>query len=70
MLLASNYILNVVSEPNSYSIYPFIHNWCNLFDAKDPIKPYKIPDVCPNDIIKPGAEFSMVAGEFMEAYKD
>jgi len=70
MLLASNFILNVVDCPNKYEIHPFIHNWCNLFEDSDALEGYTIPDICPSEVIQPGADFSMVAGEFVEVYKE
>jgi len=69
MLLAANFILNVVDRPEKYEIHPFIHSWCNLFSDSDAFETYRVPDVCPSDVIKPGADFSMVAGEFVEVYK-
>ena len=70
MLLASNYILNQVDGKEIFEIYPFVLNFCNLFEEKDPFEPYKIPDVNPFDLIKPDSDFSMVAGEFVEIYKE
>lgn len=70
MLLASNFILNVVDTVEKYEIHPFIHNWCNLFSDEDAFAAYKIPDICPGDKIQAGSDFSMVAGEFVEVYRD
>lgn len=69
MLVASNFILNINQEVDGFEIQPYIHTFSNTFEEADPFEIYSIPDVNPADHIKPGHDFSMVAGEFVEVYK-
>ena len=68
MLLSSNFILNMVDKKESLNIQPYIHTFSNTFKESDPFKVCKIPDINPLEHIKPGHDFSMVAGEFVEVY--
>ena len=68
MLIASNFILNLIEEKEQFTIQPFIHNFSNLFEEKDPFEAYQIPDVNPSSEMPPESDFSMVAGEFVEVY--
>jgi len=70
MLLLSNFILNASSKINEFKVFPFIHNFSNLWEENDAFQEIKFPDVVPCDEIKQGTEFSMIAGEFIEVYKD
>ena len=70
MLLASNFVLNMINKNEEFEIYPFIHNYSNTFEEEDPVRLYKIPDVNPAECIPKDADFSMVAGEFIEVYKN
>lgn len=69
MLVASNFILNMNQNIERFEIQPFIHTFSNTFEENDPFEVYKIPDVNPAELIEPGHDFSMVAGEFVEVYK-
>lgn len=69
MLVSSNFILNMIENAEEFEIQPFIHTFSNTFEENDPFEVYKIPDVNPADLIKPGHDFSMVAGEFVDVYK-
>ncbi|CAO3667537.1 unnamed protein product [Umbelopsis vinacea] len=69
MLLSSNFILNRVSSIGEFSIYPFIHSFSNIRDSQQQLLPIQIPDVLPSNI-PPTADFSMVAGDFIEVYGD
>jgi len=68
MLLSSNFILNLVNKEEEFEIHPFLHSYSNVFEEKDPIIAYKIPDVNPQTLPL-NSDFSMVAGEFVEVYK-
>jgi len=70
MLLSSNYILNCVTKVDQFEIYPLIHSYSNLFWEKSPLKSFKIPDECPSEHLSEKTDMSMVAGEFVEAYKN
>ena len=65
MLLASNYILNRVSEPNSIEIYPWIHQFSNIPSAKVQLAAVSIPDTEASGL---EADFSMVGGDFVQVY--
>jgi len=67
MLLGSNFILNCMSEPNQFRIYPWIHCFSNTERAEDQTEPVDIPDVLPGNIPE-NTNFSMVAGDFVEVY--
>lgn len=69
MLLSSNYILNCTNKKEQYEIQPLIHSFSNLFWENSALKSFKIPDECPADFLNENSDMSMVAGEFVEAYK-
>ena len=68
MLITSNYIMNELDKKDACVIIPNIHTLCNRTTSSDIFKEYKLPDICLSDEIDPRAEFSMVAGEFLEVY--
>ncbi|KAI8060967.1 N2227-like protein-domain-containing protein [Gongronella butleri] len=67
MLLASNFILNKMTEVGAYETYPFIHACSNIQTTESQLRPVRIPDVVPGNL-PPTADFSMVAGDFLEVY--
>ncbi|KNC48708.1 uncharacterized protein AMSG_11602 [Thecamonas trahens ATCC 50062] len=67
MLLASNWMLNHVTEPNSVTLYPNTSTTTNLIKREHQFAPVTIPDVSPLNI-PDDAQFSMVAGDFLEVY--
>lgn len=69
MLLSSNYILNCTKKKEQFEIQPLIHSFSNLFWENSPLKSFKIPDECPAEFLNEKSDMSMVAGEFVEAYK-
>ncbi|GAM23830.1 hypothetical protein SAMD00019534_070050, partial [Acytostelium subglobosum LB1] len=72
MLLSSSFILNKTSKINEFTIYPFIHQSVNVLRDVDQIRPVKIPDVLPHEMIPndDNIEFSMVAGDFTKSVQD
>jgi len=70
MLCASNYILNVCSQAESISIYPWIHNSCNIMSNNDQLREVKIPDVVPRLPAESSQCFSMAAGDFLDIYTE
>ncbi|KAJ8524797.1 hypothetical protein ON010_g16320 [Phytophthora cinnamomi] len=75
MLFASNFILNWATQPLEIEVHPWIHNPSNALTITDLLRPVAIPDVAPAEllglnngttVIPP--DFSMCAGEFLEAY--
>jgi carnosine N-methyltransferase len=68
MLITSDYILNKTNKAEEFEIFPFIHDFSNVMSTKDIFKSVKVPDVCPAEVLSHDADFSMVAGEFVEVY--
>jgi len=69
MLIASNYVLNRCKSINCCTIYPWIHQYTNNLAIDDQIKPVTFPDIDPLEMPK-DANFSMIAGDFLEVYSD
>ncbi|XP_067123936.1 carnosine N-methyltransferase [Centruroides vittatus] len=69
MLFASNFMLNKCKGVNLFRVYPWIHQYCNVMDSEDQVRPSTFPDVDPSDL-PPNSEFSMAAGNFTEAYTE
>ncbi len=69
-LIASAYILNHASEPNSIPLYPYLHSLSNIRSREDLLTPCYLPDVNPNEIAGGPADFSFAAGDFLEVYGD
>jgi len=69
MLLCSYYILNVLKGINQVTIFPWITETKNLVKTSDQMQPVTIPDVDPASL-GPDSQFSMVAGDFEEVFKD
>nr|CCA19693.1 conserved hypothetical protein [Albugo laibachii Nc14] len=73
MLFASNFILNCISKKEEFTIHPWIHNSSNHLSIDDALRSVAIPDVVPGslfalDDVENVPDFSMCAGEFLEAY--
>ncbi|XP_026478168.1 carnosine N-methyltransferase [Ctenocephalides felis] len=69
MLFASNFVLNRCSIAEDYTIYPWLHQNVNNVKRTDQTEPSRFPDVVPI-LNSPLPNFSMVAGDFLEVYKD
>lgn len=69
MLIASHFILNKCQCINGYTVYPFIHNYCNNVKAKDQLASVTFPDIDPSELSE-DAGFSMAGGDFLEVYND
>ncbi|KAH9947863.1 N2227-domain-containing protein [Amylocystis lapponica] len=67
MLLSSFFILNRTDEIEKHTLYPYIHSFSNLPNNSAMLRPISIPDVLPSSL-PPGADFSLVAGDFEEIY--
>ena len=52
-----------------YTLYPWVHQYCNNMSQADQVQPVQFPDVCPADVPH-DANFSMAAGDFLEVYTD
>lgn len=69
MLFASNFILNKCRDVDTYTVYPWVHQYCNNMSYTDQVRPAHFPDVSPADM-PPDSNFSMAAGDFLEVYED
>ncbi|ESO98875.1 hypothetical protein LOTGIDRAFT_158828 [Lottia gigantea] len=69
MLIASHFVLNKCCNKNSFTIYPWIHEWTNNKSHDHQTAPVTFPDVCPSEG-PPLKNFSMAAGDFLEVYTD
>lgn len=64
--------LDRASQASEFEIHPWIHNPSNALSITDLLRPVVIPDVSPAQLLgldkgnQP--DFSMCAGEFLEAY--
>ncbi|KAL1921350.1 uncharacterized protein VTP21DRAFT_11066 [Calcarisporiella thermophila] len=67
MLLTSHFILNRAKIAKEHTIFPYIHSFSNVVSAQDQLQPVLIPDIAPGNLPST-ADFSMVAGDFLEVY--
>ncbi|KAJ3162043.1 hypothetical protein HDU86_005741 [Geranomyces michiganensis] len=51
-----------------FTIHPWIHSFSNHINVESQLHPIQIPDVAISEITGTTAEFSMVAGDFLEVY--
>ena len=65
MLLMSQLILN---GNKAFDIYPYLFPFSNLRQASDQLECIRIPDEMPS--LPETAQFNMLAGDFMDIYKD
>lgn len=56
-------------QVNSLTVYPWIHQFSNNKKSSDQTRPIRFPDVNPQSLPL-NADFSMVAGDFVEVYSD
>ena len=71
MLFASNFVLNKCKDVDMFTLYPWVHQFCNNKRTEDQIRAITFPDVRPADLPKSGAcNFSMAAGDFLEVYTE
>lgn len=68
MLLAANFVLNQLTQVNAFTLYPFIHQRSNILQRKDQIRGVQIPDINTSTALPKDADFSMVAGDFVQVY--
>jgi len=66
MLFTSNFILNFCSKPESVTLFPWIHQTCNVISGDDQLREVRIPDVNTQDLDL--ELISMGAGDFLEVY--
>ncbi|XP_056275762.1 carnosine N-methyltransferase [Pseudoliparis swirei] len=69
MLFSSNFVLNRCETVNSLTLYPWIHQFSNNKKSSDQTRPIIFPDVNPQSLPL-DADFSMVAGDFVEVYSE
>ncbi|VEL23452.1 unnamed protein product [Protopolystoma xenopodis] len=69
MLLPAYFILNSCRNIDSYTLYPWVSQSCNILSRKDQLASVRFPDVSPSDLPK-NIQFSMAAGDFLEVYSE
>ncbi|XP_063345805.1 carnosine N-methyltransferase isoform X2 [Pelmatolapia mariae] len=69
MLFSSNFVLNRCEKVNALTLYPWIHQFSNNKRSSDQTRPIRFPDVNPQSLSL-SADFSMVAGDFVEVYNE
>ena len=69
MLIASNYVLNKCKQKNCCTIHPWIHQFTNNLSSENQVRAAKFPDIDPSEM-PADANFSMVAGDFLEVYAE
>lgn len=67
MLIPAHFILNCTHHVCEHDLFPYIHGHSNWRTADDMLQCVQVPDVLPSELPN-GANFSMVAGEFVEVY--
>uniref|UniRef100_A0A336MW75 carnosine N-methyltransferase n=1 Tax=Culicoides sonorensis TaxID=179676 RepID=A0A336MW75_CULSO len=70
MLIASNFILNRCLVENEYKLYPYVHQYVNNLNRGDQTRAITFPDVSPTQRPPKQGTMNMVAGDFLEIYKD
>ncbi|XP_004530442.1 carnosine N-methyltransferase isoform X1 [Ceratitis capitata] len=68
MLIASYFVLNLCTEVNKYTLYPWVHQYVNNLRMADQVAPVRFPDVSPA-ANPPKGNIMMAAGDFLEVYK-
>lgn len=63
MLIASNFVLNLVEEQNQFTIYPWVHQYVNNLNRNDQVAPVSFPDTSPKKSDIKGV-LKMAAGDF------
>lgn len=70
MLIASNFILNRCLIENEYKLYPYVHQYVNNLNRGDQTRAITFPDVSPTQRPPKKGTMNMVAGDFLEIYKE
>ncbi|XP_039958816.1 carnosine N-methyltransferase isoform X1 [Bactrocera neohumeralis] len=68
MLIASYFVLNLCTEENKYTLYPWVHQYVNNLRMADQVAPIRFPDICPAKN-PPKGNIMIAAGDFLEVYK-
>ena len=58
-----------MSKANALEFYPWIHSFSNTPSGKDHARAVQVPDVPPGGLPRT-SDLSLVAGDFLEVYKD
>lgn len=57
-------------ETEQFTIYPYVHSWCNNFKFSEQTRAIKFPDIAPCEAMNDLFQFSMTAGDFLEVYQE
>jgi len=58
MLITSNYFLNRIEQKEQFEIYPWVHQFSNVWSVDQQLTGLKIPDIVPQGLPE-GSDFSM-----------
>ncbi|XP_067636381.1 carnosine N-methyltransferase isoform X2 [Eurosta solidaginis] len=67
MLIASHFVLNLCTEENKYTLYPWVHQNVNNLRMSHQVAPIRFPDICPAKN-PPKGNIMIAAGDFLEVY--
>lgn len=70
MLLTSSFMLNHTTEPEQWTVHPWVLNSCNQLADADQLHGVHVPDRHPGEIIRGPQLLSMAAGDFLDCYGD
>lgn len=70
MLIASNFILNRCLVENEFKLYPYVHQYVNNLNRNDQTRAITFPDVSPTQRPPKKGTMNMVAGDFLEVYRE
>lgn len=65
ILLASAFVLNATEKRHQWTIHPYVLNGCNQVSEANQLRPVKVPDVSPAELVAEPGLLSMAAGDFL-----
>ncbi|KAF8361653.1 hypothetical protein PRIPAC_88576 [Pristionchus pacificus] len=68
MLIVSFVLLNIISEENEFTIYPYVAASCNSWSYSDRVRSISFPDLCPPTASRSSELMSMRPGNFMSMF--
>lgn len=68
MLLVSNFIINIIQQPNCLAINPFVGSFSNVKSRDVQLRPVIVPDTAPSKLLSSSDLFSMTSGSFEHVY--
>lgn len=68
MLLVSNFIINIMQQPNCLAVHPFVNSFSNVKSRDIQIRPVIVPDLAASQLLSESDLFSMTSGSFEHVY--